>query len=71
MISGIMRVIKSPAQRISKKNMAMRRQLWSEITDNMPWHRKRKTGFTTVPRTMSYIFEHQAKKGLKGKPLSP
>ena len=60
---------KSPSQRISEKNMALRQELWPDVTDSMLWHRKRKTGFTTVPRTMSYIFEIMDSLS-SGKPLS-
>jgi hypothetical protein len=60
---------KSSSQIISEKNMALRQEFWPDITENMLWHRKRKIGFTTVPRTMSYIFEIMDSLS-PGKPVS-
>jgi hypothetical protein len=65
----MMIVRKSTSQKISEKNMALRQELWPDISDAMLWHRKRKTGFTTVPRTMSYIFEIMDSLS-SGKPVS-
>lgn len=60
---------KSASQKISEKNLALRQQLWPTVTDAILWHRKQKTGFTTVPRTMSYIFQIMNSFS-SGKPVS-
>lgn len=59
---------KSASQKIGEKKLALRQELWPEISDDMLWHRKRKTGYTTIPRTMAYI--QQIMNSLSsGKPL--
>jgi RNA recognition motif-containing protein len=50
-------VKKSVSQKIGEKTLALRRNLWPEITDDILWHRKRKTGYTTIPRAMAYIIQ--------------
>jgi hypothetical protein len=60
---------KSIFQKIAEKNLALRTKLWPEVTDAMLWHRKQKTGFTTVPRTMTYIFQIMDSLS-SGKPVS-
>lgn len=48
---------KSASQKIAKKKLDLRQELWPEVTDDMLWNRKKKTGFTTIPRTMAYIIQ--------------
>lgn len=54
---------------VVKQRLELRKKLWPEIADEHLWNRKVRKGFSTIPRTMSLIFEildaiH------KGKPLS-
>lgn len=48
---------KTPSQKIAEKTLTLRKQLWPEVTDEMIWHRLRKKGFTTMPRTMTFIMQ--------------
>jgi hypothetical protein len=50
-------VKKSASLKIGEKTLALRQRLWPEITDDMLWHRKKKKGYTTIPRTMGYIIQ--------------
>lgn len=62
-------VRKSASQIISEKTLGLRQSFWPKITDEMLWHRKRKTGYTTIPRTMTYIMQIMNSLS-SGKPLS-
>lgn len=42
-------------QKIAKKNLELRTQLWPELDDDTLWDRTKKKGFTTIPRTMPLI----------------
>ncbi len=59
---------KTISKKISEKTLALRQKLWPDISDDMLWHRKRKTGFTTIPRTMVYIIQTMNSLS-SGKPL--
>lgn len=59
---------KSVSQKIGEKTFALRQELWPEISDDMLWHRKRKTGYTTIPRSMAYIIQIMNSLS-SGKPL--
>ncbi len=59
---------KSVSQKIGEKTLALRRELWPEISDDILWHRKRKTGYTTIPRSMTYILQIMNSLS-SGKPL--
>jgi len=59
---------KTISQKIGEKTLALRRELWPDISDDMLWHRKRKTGYTTIPRSMVYIIQIMNSLS-SGKPL--
>ncbi len=61
---------KSASQKIGEKTLALRKEFWPEISDDMLWHRKRKTGYTTIPRSMAYILQIMNSLS-SGKPLGP
>ncbi|WP_186098611.1 hypothetical protein [Burkholderia gladioli] len=44
---------KKRLSKIQKSTIAMRSELWKEVTEEQLWLRLDKTGFTTIPRTMS------------------
>ena len=51
---------KQAKKRLSKAQkaaLAMRKQLWPEITDDMLWLRHDRDGFTTMPRTMPLFID--------------
>ena len=51
---------KQVKKRISKAQqgtLALRKQLWPNVTDDMLWIRHDKSGFTTIPRTMPLFME--------------
>lgn len=51
---------KQARKRLSKAQqgtLALRKQLWPEITDDELWIRHDKSGFTTIPRTMPLFME--------------
>jgi hypothetical protein len=59
---------KSVSQKIGEKTLALRQELWPEISDDILWHRKKKKGYTTIPRAMPFI--QQIMNDLSsGKPL--
>lgn len=64
-----MKTKKSASEKIGEKTLAMRKQLWPKIDDDILWHRKRKTGYTTIPRGMSYIMQIMDYMS-SGKPVS-
>lgn len=43
--------------KISENNLEIRNRLWPQIKENTLWHRKRKKGYVTIPRTMPYILK--------------
>ncbi|WP_084540735.1 hypothetical protein [Desulfofustis glycolicus] len=45
------------SKKIGEKTLALRNELWPDIEDDNLWHRKRSTGYTTIPRTMTYILQ--------------
>lgn len=54
---------------IRSRQVALRAKLWPEIKEEDLWNRKKKSGFTTVPRTMP-IFMRILDSMSNGKPLS-
>ena len=54
---------------IVKQRLKLRKDLWPDVADEHLWDRKLRTGFTTIPRTMSLMFEI-LDSVCKGKPLS-
>ena len=45
----------SQSERIQEKYEKMRTEYWPEVSEDELWHRKRQTGFCTVPRTLPLI----------------
>jgi hypothetical protein len=43
--------------KVKKGALAMREELWPDITDDALWLRQSSNGFTTIPRTMSLFME--------------
>ena len=41
--------------KIAAKQLALRSQLWPDIPEDGVWDRKKKAGFTTIPRTLPLI----------------
>lgn len=46
---------KARASKMELRALAMRAELWPEITEELLWDRKKAHGFTTMPRTMTYV----------------
>jgi hypothetical protein len=59
---------KNISKKIAEKTLALRQKLWPEISVDMLWHRKRNTGYTTIPRSMVYIMQIMNSLS-SGKPL--
>jgi hypothetical protein len=60
---------KRVSQKIAKKTLKLRTQLWPKITEDMLWDRTKKKGFTTIPRTMPYFLQLMDDLS-SGKPVS-
>jgi len=60
---------KVAARRINKKILEMRNRFWPELDTSLLWNRKKEVGFTTIPRTLSYIMNMMDVLN-KNKPLS-
>ena len=60
---------KTISKKISEKTLKLRNQLWPNLREESLWHRKRKVGFTTIPRGMSYILRIMDDMS-SGKPIS-
>ena len=58
------------ASKIQKKQQAMRKQLWGELSPELIWNRKVSHGFTTIPRTMPLILQIIDSLAEKAKPVS-
>lgn len=56
-------------QTISNKQLGLRAKLWPQLKEYDIWDRKKKTGFTTIPRTMP-IFMMIMDAMSKGRPVS-
>src|SRR5689334_4077690 len=48
---------KSTKKHVLEKRLALRKQLWPEITEDDLWTHRRKDGFIPVPRTMPLILK--------------
>jgi hypothetical protein len=46
---------KARASKMEQRVMAMRAELWPDVADEQLWDRKKASGFTTMPRTMTYL----------------
>ena len=64
-------VVKTSKARNS--SLAMRKQLWPLVTDDMLWLRSERKGFTTIPRTMPLFMEliHEMSKRVTGSKSIP
>ena len=62
-------MIKIARQKLTEKQLKLRKKLWPEIDENRLWNRKKRTGFTTIPRTMPIIMNIMDSLS-KGKPVS-
>lgn len=59
----------SKKQTIANKQLGLRAKLWPNLKEHDVWDRKKKAGFTTIPRTMP-IFMMIMDSMSKGKPVS-
>jgi hypothetical protein len=55
--------------KITARQVELRTQFWPDIDESELWHRKRATGFTTVPRTMPLVMRIMDSL-TSGKPVS-
>jgi hypothetical protein len=46
---------KARASKMEQRVIAMREELWPSVADEQLWDRKKASGFTTMPRTMTYL----------------
>jgi len=60
---------KVAARKINKKVLELRERLWPDLDVSLLWNRKKEVGFTTIPRTLSYIMNMMDDLN-KNKPLS-
>lgn len=45
------------SRNIAQRNLELRKQLWPDIKEDSLWNRKKRKGFTTIPRGMSLIIQ--------------
>jgi hypothetical protein len=62
--------VKKPPRKAADRRRFMRSNLFPDIPEEELWLRKKKVGFTTIPRTMSLIGRIQDHLSEKGFPLS-
>jgi len=60
---------KAAIKQIEEKKLELRKKLWPEFADEDFWHRKKKKGFTTIPRTLP-LFALIMDSLSKGNPVS-
>lgn len=58
------------ASAILKRQLEVRRKLWPEVSTEMTWNRKERTGFVTMPRAMPLILRIMDYLAGKGCPVS-
>jgi hypothetical protein len=58
------------AIRMQEKTLALRNQLWPSLDLDTLWDRKKKKGFTTIPRTLPLMHRIMDDLAPKGKPVS-
>ncbi len=56
-------------KKIEEKQLLLRDQLWPDLKEDDLWNRKKKKGFTTIPRTLPY-FMRIMDNFSNGKPVS-
>lgn len=66
---------KSEVQRVPRKKATdrrklLRQRLWPKVLDEHLWIRTQKTGFTTIPRTMTLVMRIMDMMAGKGTPVS-
>jgi len=61
---------KARATKIFSRNIEFREEFWPHITPDSLWNRKKKVGFTTMPRPMPHILQIMDSLAGKGKPVS-
>jgi hypothetical protein len=62
-------VLLSKKEKVINKRLALRAKLWPQLKENDVWDRKKKKGFTTIPRTLP-IFMIIMDSLSKGRPVS-
>lgn len=60
---------KAAIRHIEEKKLELRKSLWPAYTDDDFWHRKKRKGFTTIPRTLP-LFALIMDSLSKGNPVS-
>lgn len=55
--------------KIAQQRVQLRASLWPDVTEEMLWHRRKKQGFVTIPRTMPLIINIIDSLTPKGKPV--
>lgn len=58
------------ASAILKRQLEVRNKLWSDVSDEMTWNRRVRTGFVTMPRAMPLIMRIMDYMAGKGSPVS-
>lgn len=46
---------KARASKMEERTLAMRNEFWPDVSEECLWDRKKAGGFTTMPRTMTYL----------------
>ncbi|MET3135206.1 hypothetical protein AAKU55_005514 [Oxalobacteraceae bacterium GrIS 1.11] len=59
-----------PRKKASDRRKQLRQRLWPEVLDEHLWIRTQKTGFTTIPRTMTLIMRIMDTMSGKGVPVA-
>jgi hypothetical protein len=62
--------VKKIPKKAAERRKFLRNHMWPEVAEEQLWLRKKKIGFTTIPRTMSLIGRIQDNASEKGFPLS-
>ena len=60
---------RSPGKKMAEKVLKMRKAFWPEVTEDILWNRKKRKGFTTIPRAMPFFMIIMDELS-SGKPLS-
>ncbi len=64
------RARRSGAERLRERRLRIRNELWPDLDTERLWDRTTNDGYTTMPRTMPYIFQIMDELAPKGKPVS-
>lgn len=60
---------KSTGKSASERRKRLRNQLWPDVAESELWLRTQRTGFTTIPRTMSLVGQLLDQEAGKGSPV--